>query len=281
MATINIGDHIYSPRKGYTHHGIYIGDNEVVHYSGFVNGRKGGKIEVTTLRRFQRGNSVHVRRYTDKSKFDANFHMRPARKYSAEKTVERALSRLDEDWYNVLVNNCEHFACWCVTGRHSSEQVKDAVLTSAEIARLIKALQMAGEWTGRPPLPTKPIPGTVVTKRDWSEDVRTITESVRSLSKVDKTRTILEMHMPPSKSGGSLDATSKLVRAVSAKNAVALSNSGAMKSATALSSAGAMSGAAALVSGVALTGGVPLVATVASVVGLASAAKGLYDWIVD
>lgn len=269
MATINIGDHVYSPRKGYTHHGIYIGGNEVVHYSGFVDGWKGGKIEATTLRRFQRGNSVHVRRYTDKSKFDANLHTRSARKYSAEKTVERALSRLDEDWYNVLVNNCEHFACWCVTGRHSSEQVRDAVLTSAEIARLIKALQGVDTLKGRPPLMTTPIPGTEVSKRNCSKDVRTIAESVRGLSKEDKTRTILEMHMLPVQSGGSLGTASKLIGAVGAKNAAALN------------SAGAMSGTAALASWLALTGGAPLVATATAVVGLASAGKGLYDWIFD
>ncbi|MCP4992000.1 MAG: hypothetical protein GY928_39900 [Colwellia sp.] len=31
----NKGTHIQSNRLGYTHHGVYIGDNKVVHYSGF------------------------------------------------------------------------------------------------------------------------------------------------------------------------------------------------------------------------------------------------------
>ena len=28
------GSHLISPRRGYTHHGIYVGDGKVVHYAG-------------------------------------------------------------------------------------------------------------------------------------------------------------------------------------------------------------------------------------------------------
>jgi hypothetical protein len=42
-------------------------------------------------------------------------------------TVRRAMSRLGEQNYNLLFNNCEHFATWCKTGRHRSVQVDSVV----------------------------------------------------------------------------------------------------------------------------------------------------------
>jgi hypothetical protein len=39
--------------------------------------------------------------------------------------VHRAYTRLGERHYNLLFNNCEHFATWCKTGRTESQQVKD------------------------------------------------------------------------------------------------------------------------------------------------------------
>merc|ERR1711964_678232 len=43
-----------------------------------------------------------------------------------ESALQRARSRLDEKAYNIVFNNCEHFATWCADGRHSSEQVSKA-----------------------------------------------------------------------------------------------------------------------------------------------------------
>ena len=40
--------------------------------------------------------------------------------------VGRAESRLGENAYGLFDNNCEHFATWCKTGVHASEQVKNA-----------------------------------------------------------------------------------------------------------------------------------------------------------
>lgn len=42
--------------------------------------------------------------------------------------VRRARSRLGEDRYHVLKNNCEHFCEWCVRGQNRSYQV-DALVT--------------------------------------------------------------------------------------------------------------------------------------------------------
>ena len=49
------------------------------------------------------------------------------RLYSGEETVRRARSKLGEGGYNLLCNNCEHFAIWCKTGLRESTQVNQAM----------------------------------------------------------------------------------------------------------------------------------------------------------
>ncbi len=47
--------------------------------------------------------------------------------YSPEETVSRARSRLGESNYNLLLNNCEHFAIWCKTGLSKSYQIDEVL----------------------------------------------------------------------------------------------------------------------------------------------------------
>lgn len=117
----DIGDHLSSPRGSglYSHHGIYIGDSKVIHYSGFADGMSSGKIEITSLSSFSSGNDIFI-------------HLHKNRRYSPKETVDRAESRLGEDWYNVIVNNCEHFAYWCIMGNHSSKQINDLIETFSQ-----------------------------------------------------------------------------------------------------------------------------------------------------
>lgn len=61
--------------------------------------------------------------------------------YSPEETVERAKSRLGENKYSLVFNNCEHFAIWCKTGIHESRQVDE----------VIKAIILGGMYTVKIP----------------------------------------------------------------------------------------------------------------------------------
>jgi hypothetical protein len=117
---MNIGDHLVTPRTGYTHHGIYIGNGEVIHYSGFANGQSTGTICITTVQAFANGHGVSVREHF-------------FRRYDATESVERAHSRLGEDWYNVLINNCEHFVNWCINDLHISDQVNRLIAAAANV----------------------------------------------------------------------------------------------------------------------------------------------------
>ena len=47
---------------------------------------------------------------------------------SRDEIVTRAKSKLGEDKYNVVFNNCEHFAHWCCTGTSWSNQTVGGLL---------------------------------------------------------------------------------------------------------------------------------------------------------
>jgi hypothetical protein len=110
------GDQIYVYRQMwnvegvYQHHGIDYGDGTVIHY------RKPSEIiERTSFATFSRGNSVSIKVYSQ------GFCFVP------DVVVSRAESRLGEENYNLLFNNCEHFATWCKTGISDSKQIRDFI----------------------------------------------------------------------------------------------------------------------------------------------------------
>jgi len=45
-------------------------------------------------------------------------------KFDAREVVRRARSRLGEDRYRLLTNNCEHFCEWCLQGERRSYQIE-------------------------------------------------------------------------------------------------------------------------------------------------------------
>ncbi|WP_312524951.1 lecithin retinol acyltransferase family protein [Comamonas sp.] len=104
------GDHLVSPRTGYTHHGLYIGERKVIHYGGLADGFTKEGICITSLRKFEAGKGSWVEEH---AVCIFNSHQR----------VERAMSKVGEDDYNVLFNNCEHFVNWCFDGFSSSSQL--------------------------------------------------------------------------------------------------------------------------------------------------------------
>ena len=92
----------------YEHHGIDCGDGTVIHY------RKGtDTIERTSKKDFTDGRIVYAKRYP--------------LCYIADTVIQRAESRLGEKKYNIIFNNCEHFATWCITGVSHSQQVKNFI----------------------------------------------------------------------------------------------------------------------------------------------------------
>jgi len=110
------GDHIFVKRLGYTHHGIDCGDGSVIHYTGELGQKANATIHQTSKDDFLKGAEEAVRDYGQCD--------------SPNIVIERATSRLGEPRYHLVFNNCEHFATWCKTGKHQSEQVRRVASTA-------------------------------------------------------------------------------------------------------------------------------------------------------
>ena len=108
---VDVGAHLVSEREGYAHHGIYAGNGQVIHYGGFHHSAKRRPIEYIPLRGFAAGKDIKVQPEPDAI-------------YTGIDAVARARSRLGEDRYQLLTNNCEHFCTWCLLGVGRSEQVR-------------------------------------------------------------------------------------------------------------------------------------------------------------
>lgn len=116
-----MGDHIRVKRMHgiYTHHGIYVSDNEVIHFTGtdddnIMDSSKNMVIS-SDLNFFLKDGELEVKEYTDEEFQDL---------YAPDQIVAYARSCLGDDGYNLIFNNCEHFANVCTLGRFRSHQVE-------------------------------------------------------------------------------------------------------------------------------------------------------------
>lgn len=105
---MHAADHLQVPRQHglFDHHGIDLGDGTVAHYL------EGRQILRSPIEEFTRGEPVSVVPYAESEVSPVGI------------TLRRAMARLGEQRYNLVFNNCEHFAIWCKTGRHRSTQVE-------------------------------------------------------------------------------------------------------------------------------------------------------------
>ncbi len=113
MVRVKLGD-IY-------HYGIFVAEDEIIQFGQAPNARIGvpdSEIKVcsTDLTVFLSGGSLEV----------AELDEDELKKRREEKaTVEYARQKIGESGYNILYNNCEHFAYECVMGSKYSSQVDD------------------------------------------------------------------------------------------------------------------------------------------------------------
>lgn len=105
-----LGSHLIVKNFGYSHHGIYAGRGRVIHYSGFAHFFKKEPIEITSLEKFARGKSISIRTYENP-------------RYKGRMIVRRMRTRMHENNYHLIINNCEHLCTWAITGVESSPQV--------------------------------------------------------------------------------------------------------------------------------------------------------------
>lgn len=125
-------DHLKVPRQHglFVHHGIDLGDGTVAHYL------EGRQILRSPLQDFSLAQPVSTVPYP------------PGSCSPPGVSVHRALGRLGEQRYNLIFNNCEHFAHWCKTGRHRSAQVEGWLQTGSlgalALGQMVPAALLAG-----------------------------------------------------------------------------------------------------------------------------------------
>ena len=114
----------------YLHHGVDLGDGTVVHARphDFQNPFGGGRVVRTSLEEFAEGRGVRVRN-------------EPSAVFSSAEIADRALAHVGRDGYDLVIDNCEHFATWCATGSRTSRQV-DIVMgrVAAGVSRAAAAI---------------------------------------------------------------------------------------------------------------------------------------------
>lgn len=105
------GDHIKVKRGIYDHHGIFIGADQVIHYTGELAAKANAVVRLDSLESFLDGGIPELVPYGEC--------------FPDERVINRAQSRIGENLYDLFQNNCEHFARWCKTGVSESVQVRD------------------------------------------------------------------------------------------------------------------------------------------------------------
>ncbi len=129
-----LGAHVVTPRRGFTHHGIYVGGGRVVQYGGLSWGLRGGPVEEVPLSQFSQRRPVWVR-------------VVGSHRYDQHEVARRARLRLGEDRYSVVTNNCEHFCEWCVRGQPRSYQIDDRMAGyGGVLLKLIDLLARTHTW---------------------------------------------------------------------------------------------------------------------------------------
>jgi hypothetical protein len=110
--SIRPGSHVKVSFGMYDHHAIFCGEvggeNMVIEYAG-MGGTGYSAIRFRPYDDFKRDRKVVLCSYPTN--------------YSADEVIDRARSRMGEDEYDLVRNNCEHFAHWCTTGVSFSKQV--------------------------------------------------------------------------------------------------------------------------------------------------------------
>lgn len=122
--------------KGFYHHyGINIGNGYIVHLTGSKNELlqcfktffvRSSRCEIAQVKKEKcadvvkpgSGSLVYIEQGKWKDKKPLPEH----------EIVERALSKVGTSGYNLLFNNCEHFARWCRYGEEDSKQVNNLML---------------------------------------------------------------------------------------------------------------------------------------------------------
>lgn len=106
---------------GYYHYGVVVGDNMICHYSGEtsddINNPENIKIRITNYDNFIKDGILEVKLH--------NNDMLPIEEILKRCKDYLGCDKFMDKPYNLVSNNCEHFARWACEDKAKSEQVND------------------------------------------------------------------------------------------------------------------------------------------------------------
>lgn len=114
------GAHIRVKSHAYYHHGIYIGNDEVVQF-GYPGNVYQEPKDVRVMR-------SSIEDFVGEAQFIEVYVFSKAelkKKKDDQEIIKEALSHVGEAGYSILRNNCEHFANRCIYGSGTSDQIDD------------------------------------------------------------------------------------------------------------------------------------------------------------
>ncbi|KAK3088763.1 hypothetical protein FSP39_023490 [Pinctada imbricata] len=131
LQKLRVGDMVEFKRGLYSHWGVYIGNEEIVHLTGDENDGINGNVNSGHLFTIcgKNFNKAYVKKdkfwdvVLDSKAYKNNDKDKKLSPLSATEIVELALSKIGEIGYNVLWSNCEHFAALCRYGQMKSDQI--------------------------------------------------------------------------------------------------------------------------------------------------------------
>ncbi len=113
------GAHIRVQVNGIYHHGIYINDEEIVQFGlpfDILKPKEEVRVIKSDINDFLQGGFLEVKIYDKKEKKLKN---------KDEDIIKIAISKLGEGGYDIVHNNCEHFANYCIFNKKESKQIDD------------------------------------------------------------------------------------------------------------------------------------------------------------
>lgn len=113
------GAHIRVQVNSIYHHGIYINDEEIIQFGlpfDVLKPKEEVRVIKSDINDFLQGGFLEVRVYDKKEKKLKN---------KDEDVIKIAISKLGEGGYDIVHNNCEHFANYCIFNKKESKQIDD------------------------------------------------------------------------------------------------------------------------------------------------------------
>ncbi|XP_069121142.1 phospholipase A and acyltransferase 2-like [Argopecten irradians] len=155
LQELNIGDMVEFPRGFYTHWGVYIGvfqgNPKIAHLAGrdidVINGASNSTIVYTIGGKMYNKAYVQIDDFWDvvkgcyaKKNNDKDMILSPL---PADKIVEMAMASIGQIGYDVLVNNCEHFAAFLRYGKSLSHQANIGIASFVAVGLAAVAAPLA------------------------------------------------------------------------------------------------------------------------------------------